>query len=166
MSEYKEKVRAILDRHLGAGRDALIPILQEIQDGVGFLPREAIIQVGRHLDLPASKIYGVATFYSQFRFEPKGEHHFALCRGTACHVKGSSRLLNTLANQLKVKPGQTTRDRLFSLETVACMGACALSPVVCINDEFHAKVSPAKLLRRIEERVEKAREDSTAQEEK
>jgi NADH-quinone oxidoreductase subunit E len=150
-SEQEEAIAAILDRHPGAGRDSLIQMLQEVQEAVGYLPREAVIRIGRHLKLPASKIYGVATFYNQFRFQPKGRYHIMICRGTACHVKGSAKVLETLVKSLKIEPGKTTRDRAFSLEVVACMGACALSPVICINGEFHAKVSPAKVLRLLED---------------
>lgn len=142
----------------GATRDALIPILQKIQAAEGYLSRESIARVGRELNLAASKVYGVATFYNQFRFAPRGRFHLMLCRGTACHVKGSGRVLETIVKHLKIEPGQTTRDRAFSLEVVACMGACALSPVLCINDEFHAKVSPGKVQRLLEECMDKARE--------
>jgi len=144
-------IETILQEHPNAARDALIPILQEIQEDQGFLSREAVTRVGKHLDLPASKIYGVATFYNQFRFQPKGKYHITICRGTACHVKGSGNVLDMAMKRLKLEPGQTTRDRLFSLETVACMGACGLAPVVNINGEFHAKITPQKLARIIEQ---------------
>jgi NADH-quinone oxidoreductase subunit E len=97
------------------------------------------------MSMPASKIYGVATFYNQFRFTPKGKFHVMLCRGTACHVKGSAKTLETLTKALRIEPGQTTRDGLFSIEVVACLGACALSPAITINGEFFPKVSQAKL---------------------
>ena len=144
-------VDSILKKHPRAGRDALIPILQEVQENQGYLSREAVIRIGKHLNLPTTKIYGVATFYNQFRFQPKGKYHFTVCRGTACHVKGSSRVLEMAQKLLKLKPGQTSRDRLFSLETVACMGACGLSPVMNLNGEFHAKVTPQKLVKIIQE---------------
>ncbi len=144
-------VESVLEKHPRAGRDALIPILQEVQEEQGYLSREAIARISRHLSLPASKIYGVATFYNQFRFQPKGKYHFMVCRGTACHVKGSSRALEMAQKHLKLKPGQTSRDRLFSLEVVACMGACGLSPVVNLNGEFHARVTPQKLVKIIHE---------------
>lgn len=139
------EIERILARHSGASRDALIPILQDIQDACGYLSREAVTSVGRRLNLPASKIYGVATFYNQFRFQPKGKYHFMICRGTACHVKGSAKVLDMVVKELDIRPGQTSRDGLFSLETVACMGACGLSPVVNVNGEFHAKVTVRKL---------------------
>ena len=144
-------VETILKRHPNAKRDALIPILQEVQEAQGYLSRAVVVQIGRHLNLPASKIYGVATFYNQFRFQPKGTYHVMLCRGTACHVKGSLKLLETATKLLKLKPGQTSRDRLFSLEVVACMGACGLAPVVNVNGEFHAKVTPRKLAQIIQQ---------------
>jgi NADH-quinone oxidoreductase subunit E len=140
----------ILARYPDADRDALIPMLQDVQEAQGFLSQEAIAGIGRHLGLPSSKVYGVATFYNQFRFQPKGKYHIVVCRGTACHVKGSAKVLEAIEKHLKIEPGGTTRDRMFSLEVVACMGACALSPVMCINEEFHAKVTPAKAVRLIE----------------
>ena len=144
-------VDSILKKHPRAGRDALIPILQEVQENQGYLSREAVIRIGKHLNLPTTKIYGVATFYNQFRFQPKGKYHVTVCRGTACHVKGSNRVLEMAQKLLKLKPGQTSRDRLFSLETVACMGACGLSPVMNLNGEFYAKVTPQKLVKIIQE---------------
>jgi len=138
-------IEPILMKHKGAQRDSLIPVLQEVQEACGYVSREAILSIGRHLGLPASKVYGVATFYNQFRFLPKGKYHVMLCRGTACHVKGSQKLLDTAVKLLKLKPGQTARDKMFSLEVVACMGACGLGPVVNVNGEFHAKVTPRKL---------------------
>jgi len=144
-------VDAILQKHPRAGRDALIPILQEVQEKQGYLSREAVIRISKHLNLPTTKIFGVATFYNQFRFQPKGKYHFMVCRGTACHVKGSNRVLDMAQKILKLKPGQTSRDRLFSLETVACMGACGLSPVMNLNGEFYAKVTPQKLVQIIQE---------------
>jgi NADH-quinone oxidoreductase E subunit len=144
-------VESILKKHPRAGRDALIPILQEVQENQGYISREAVVRVSKHLNLPATKIYGVATFYNQFRFQAKGKYHLMVCRGTACHVKGSSRVLEMAQKALKLKPGQTSRDRLFSLEVVACMGACGLSPVVNVNGEFHAKVTPQKLAKIIQE---------------
>jgi NADH-quinone oxidoreductase subunit E len=145
------EVDSVLKKHPRAGRDALIPILQEVQESQGFLSREAVTRISKHLNLPATKIYGVATFYNQFRFQPKGKYHIMVCRGTACHVKGSGRVLEMAQKMLKLKPGQTSRDRVFSLETVACMGACGLSPVMNLNGEFYAKVTPQKLVKIIQE---------------
>jgi NADH:ubiquinone oxidoreductase subunit E len=112
----------------------------------GYLSKDAVVRIGRHLALPASKIYGVATFYNQFRFLPPGKFHIQVCRGTACHVKGSAGVLEALERELGVAPGETARDRLFSLEVVACVGACGLAPVICVNGEFFAGVTPEKVV--------------------
>ncbi len=135
-------IESILKKHPKAKRDALIPILQEVQQAVGFLSRDAVIQIGRHLGLPASKIYGVATFYNQFRFLATGKYHVQVCRGTACHVKGSASVLEAVKHHLNLKPGQTARDGVFSLEVVACIGACGLAPVISVNGEFYAGMTP------------------------
>ncbi|NLF26037.1 MAG: NADH-quinone oxidoreductase subunit NuoE [Deltaproteobacteria bacterium] len=134
-------IEGVLERYGGAGRDSLIPILQEVQESQGFISREAVVKIGMHLGLPPSKIYGVATFYNQFRFEARGKYHVQVCRGTACHVKGSAALFDAIKRELKIEDGQTTRDGLFSLEVVACIGACGLAPVICVNGEFFAKMT-------------------------
>jgi len=140
-----ETVREILKKYDDAKRDSLIPILQDIQDRLGYIPREAVRDIGKHLNLPASKIYGVATFYNQFRFEPLGKYHIQICRGTACHVKGSEKVLETLERELGIKTGKTTRDGLFSLEVVACLGACGLAPVITVNGEVYANMDSEKV---------------------
>jgi len=127
-------------------RDNLIPILQEIQQAEGYLSEKSIQEVGKALNLPSSKVYGVATFYNQFRFEPTGKYHIMLCRGTACHVLGSATVLTKLEKHLKIKAGQTTKDGLFSIEIVACIGACGLAPVISVNGEFHAKLTPETII--------------------
>ena len=137
--------KPILKQFAEAKRDSLIPILQKAQEEHGYLSEEAISEIGRHLKLPASKVYGVATFYNQFRFTPKGKYHIMLCRGTACHVKGSLKLLEAVQRTLKLHAGQTTRDGMFSLEVVACMGACGLAPAMSVNGEMYAKVTPKKV---------------------
>jgi NADH-quinone oxidoreductase subunit E len=135
----------IVSRHPAGRREALIPMLQEVQEAHGYLSRDAVIRIGRHLRLPASKVYGVATFYNQFRFQPLGRYHLQLCRGTACHVKGSNQTLGAVQRTLQIKPGQTTRDGLFSLEVVACLGACGLAPLMAVNGEFHAGVTSERV---------------------
>ena len=153
------EIERILERYPAAGRDSLIPILQEVQEAVGYLSEKAVTAIGGHLGIPAAKIYGVATFYNQFRFQPLGRFHFMVCRGTACHVKGSAKVLAALVRALGVKPGQTSRDGLFSLEEVACIGACGLAPVISVNGAFHAKQTPESVVdlvescRREEEKV-------------
>ncbi|MDO4551629.1 MAG: NADH-quinone oxidoreductase subunit NuoE [Planctomycetia bacterium] len=139
------RISSILERYANAQRDSLIPILQDVQEELGFLSQEAVEEIGKHLNLPTSKIYGVATFYNQFRFQPQGKNHIQVCRGTACHVKGSAVILDTFLRELKLDPGQTTRDGEFSLEVVACIGACGLAPVICINGDFHANVTTQKV---------------------
>jgi NADH-quinone oxidoreductase subunit E len=157
-----KSVETILKEHPNAGRDHLIPILQEVQESEGFLSQESITKVGKALALPSSKIFGVATFFNMFRFQPKGKYHVMVCRGTACHVKGSGKALDMVTKTLKIQPGETSRDKLFSLEIVACMGACGLAPVVNINGQFYAKVSPMKLQRIIEECREKEQTHANA----
>jgi NADH-quinone oxidoreductase E subunit len=146
----QKEIESILVEHPGANREDLIPILQEIQGNIGFLSEQAIIAVGQHLQLPTSKIYGVATFYNQFRFEPKGKYHIQVCRGTACHVLGSATVLDQLQKYLKIKADQTTKDGKFSIEVVACIGACGLAPVISINGEFYAKVTSQSIKEIIE----------------
>ena len=131
----------VLNKLGEVGRDSLIPILQEIQDNEGWLSDKSLTEVGKYLNLPVSKIYGVATFYNQFRFQPKGKYHIQICRGTACHVLGSSNVQTELEKLLKIKSDETTKDGQFSLEVVACIGACGLAPVLSINGKFYAKVT-------------------------
>jgi NADH-quinone oxidoreductase E subunit len=138
-------IQTVLERFPAAHRDALIPILQDIQEQQGYLSREAVTEVGRHLKLPVSKIYGVATFYNQFTFQPRGRFHIQVCRGTACHVKGSAKVLETFQRELNAKAGQTTPDGLFSLEVVSCIGACGLAPTCNIDGEIYAGMSPEKV---------------------
>ncbi len=128
-------------------REQTIPLLQEIQAAEGFLSAEAMVAVAEALETPVSRVYGVATFYNQFRFQPLGRYTIQVCRGTACHVRGSLNVLEWVRRHLAIDPGQTTRDGLFSLEVVACLGACGLAPVVCINGEFYASATSEKLSR-------------------
>jgi NADH-quinone oxidoreductase subunit E len=145
-----EAIDKILDRYPDAGKDALIPILQDIQNEMNYLTEEAIIKTGRYLQIPTSRIYSIATFYDQFRFSPQGKKHIRICRGTACHVMGSLADINEVTKQLGVAHGQTSKNGLFSLEVVQCMGACGLAPVVSVNGDFYDKVNPEKMRRIIE----------------
>lgn len=140
-----QNIQPILQQYPDGKREYLIPILQEIQESEGFLSEKSVVEVGKYLKIPTSKIFGVATFYNQFRFEPQGKYHIQVCRGTACHVLGSSTVLHEIEKNLKIKAGSTSRDGLFSLEVVACIGACGLAPVININGEFHAKVNAASI---------------------
>lgn len=147
MSDIKE----IFSQYKDASADDLIPILQDVQNAEGFLSESSVTKVAGFLKLPTSRVYGVATFYNQFRFTPYGKYNISVCRGTACHVLGSATVLQELQKLLKISAGQTTRDGLFSIEVVACIGACGLAPVISINGEFHAKVTPESLKDIIEE---------------
>ncbi len=131
-------------------QEQLIPILQEVQEKDGFISEEAVIKIGKHLNLATSKIYGVATFYNQFRFTPLGKYNIQICRGTACHVLGSAIIQKELEKILNIKAGQTTRDGLFSIELVACLGACGIAPAISVNGEFYSKVTTESLKEIIE----------------
>jgi len=123
----------------------LVPVLQRTQETLGYLSPEAIQRVARWLKLSESDVFGVATFYAQFRFTPPGRHRLRVCLGTACHVKGGVQMLETLERRLEVSPGETTADGEYGLERVACLGCCALAPVVTIDDTIHAQMSVLKL---------------------
>ena len=132
-------------------REYLIPILQDVQEIEGYLPQASIHRIADHLGLPESKIYGVATFYNQFKLNPPGRYQIQVCRGTACHVKGSSEMLDAMIRELGIEPGETTGDGLFSLETVACIGACSIAPVITINGEFHGRLDKKRVVALLEE---------------
>jgi len=151
-----QTIDEIIRKYLNTQRDSLIPILQEIQEELGYLSEEAIIKVGEYLKLPSSKIYSVATFYDQFRFEPKGKFNIRICRGTACHVAGSESVLREVERQLKISAGQTTRDGMFSIEVVNCIGACGIAPVIAINGDFYNKITPANIREIIQSCKEKS----------
>jgi NADH:ubiquinone oxidoreductase subunit E len=135
-----DKTQEILDQFPQVTRDVLIPMLQAVQDEVGFLSEEAIEKIGIHLKLPASKIYGLATFYNQFRFSPNGKYHIQVCNGSACHLDHSVSILKELHKLLDIGDGEITRDGMFSLEVLACIGACGQSPVIAINGVYYPKV--------------------------
>jgi NADH-quinone oxidoreductase E subunit len=141
----KENLENILSNYPVNKKEGLIPILQEIQIQQGFLTDELLAQVGKYLNLPANKVYGVATFYDHFRFHPLGHYHIRICRGTACHLFGATTYLEELERQLKVKAGHTSKDRKFSLEISNCMGACESAPIVHINDFIYTHVTAADL---------------------
>lgn len=138
----QDKVREILATFPAGRRETLIPLLQGMQEAFGYLPEEALGSIATHLGISPAKVYGVATFYNQFRLLPVGKHTVRVCRGTACHVRGSKLLLDKFANELGVRPGETTPDGEFTLETVACLGACSIAPVVTVDDNFHGAVQP------------------------
>ena len=126
-------------------RDELIPILQDTQAKFGYLSEESMLAIARFTGVPESGVYAVATFYAQFRFAPIGRNHIMVCRGTACHVRGAPRILEELEHQLRIKEGETSDDLEYSLETVACIGACGLSPCIMTNKKVEAKLTPKKV---------------------
>jgi NADH-quinone oxidoreductase subunit E len=126
-------------------KDELIPILQDIQARLGYVPSVAMSEVARYLKVPESTVFGVSTFYAQFKFFPTGRNKVRLCRGTACHVRGAPRILDEVEKQLGIKPGETTEDLEYSLETIACFGSCALAPVMVVNDEVYGRMTPKKV---------------------
>ncbi len=128
----------------------IISILQDIEETFGYLPEEAINWFSKRLDIPPAKFFGVATFYAQFHLKPRGKNIITACCGTACHVKGSERLINSLIKELKIPAGEdTSEDREFTVERVNCVGACSIAPVVIINKEVHGKMTPDKLMKEI-----------------
>lgn len=126
-------------------RADLIPVLQKIQTIYDYLPREALRKTARWLKISENEIYGVATFYAQFRFIPRGKHHLKVCLGTACHVKGGEQMLEVMQRRLAIAPGETTADGKYDLERVACLGCCALAPVVTVDEKTYAQMSVLKL---------------------
>lgn len=134
-------IDSIIQKHLKNQRDALIPILQDIQLESGYISEEAVCKVGTYLNLPTAKIYGVASFYDELHFEVKGRLHVTVCRGTTCHLNSSAKLLEDIENHLRIKPGEISRDGMYSLSTTTCMGACGMSPVISVNGNYHEKMT-------------------------
>lgn len=124
---------------------SLIPVLEEIQEAIGYLPKPVMERVALGLRVPFSEVYGVVTFYSFFTMTPKGKHTVRCCLGTACYVRGGKKILDSLVDTLKVQAGETTPDRQFSLETVRCLGACGLAPVVVVDEDTHRQMKPSKI---------------------
>ncbi len=146
-----EKVKEILDRN-GRQSSRLIPILQEVQEVYRYLPKEIMNYVAQALGIPAGRVYGVATFYAHFALEPKGKYLIRLCDGTACHVRGSEPILAALRKKLGLTAQRPTSDDLmFTIETVSCLGACGLAPVVVVNDEVHGQMTPDKALKIVDD---------------
>ncbi len=143
-ADTKEKLNEILS-HYSRRRDELIPILQDVQEQLGYLPLEVMPEIAKFLRLPESNVYGVSTFYAQFKFSPLGRRMVRVCRGTACHVRGVPRILDEVEKQLGIKPGETTEDLEYSLETIACFGSCALAPVMVVNDNVYGRMTTTKV---------------------
>ena len=153
-----DRIDEIINRHLNVQRETLLPLLQDIQNELGYLSEDAINRISASLKLPTSKIYGVATFYDQFRFEARGRFHIQICHGTACHINNAARIIQEAERLLKIKPGQTSRDGMFSIEVVNCMGACGLSPVIAVNEKYYHGIAPGDL----KEILEKCKDNSVA----
>ena len=142
-SEY-EAVEAIINKY-NSNHDSVISILQDIQAEYHYLPETALRLVAKHLELPLIQVYGVATFFKAFSLKPRGEHLIKLCVGTACHVRGAQSALDEVKRQLGIEAGETTEDMMFTLETVNCLGACALGPIMVVDDEYYGEMSPGKV---------------------
>ncbi|MBE3100765.1 MAG: NADH-quinone oxidoreductase subunit NuoE [Firmicutes bacterium] len=143
LEENKEKFDE-LQRTIDQLKDRegpLMPIMHKAQELFGYLPIEVQSFIAEALDIPMSDIYGVATFYSQFTLQPKGKYYIGLCLGTACYVKGSQKILDELVKELGIKPGETTKDKKFTLEATRCLGACGLAPVLVVNDEVYGRLT-------------------------
>ncbi len=141
-----KKVDGIVDAY-GCHRDSLISILQDVQSEYRYLPEDALKQVARRLGLPLIQVYGVATFFKAFSLQPRGQHIVKVCLGTACHVRGAPRVLDEVKRQLDVEPGETTQDTQFTLETVNCLGACALGPLLVVDSDYQGQISAGKVKR-------------------
>ncbi len=137
-------VDSILEPYLGK-KEMIIPIMQKVQDHYGYLPRPAMEYVARRMRIPLSRLYGVTTFYAQFKMKPRGRYIIRVCKGTACHIQGSPKIAERIEELLDIPSGETTDDLKFTLEEVACIGACALAPVIMINDNPHGRLSPDKM---------------------
>ena len=131
----------IFEKYKPKDHSCLIPLLQEVQNIYKYLPENALQDIADFLNIPLSRVYGVATFYNQFRLNPVGKNIIKVCRGTACHVKNSANVLYAIETSLNAKAGETTRDKKFTIEVVNCIGACSIAPVITINDDFHGRIA-------------------------
>ena len=144
--EYKdiENLQQIMERY-GNSKNAVISILLDIQAANNFIPKYALLYVSERLEIPLSRLYSITTFYKAFSLKPRGKHIITVCLGTACHVRGGARMGDTISKELKIDYGETTEDMEFTLEAVNCLGACALGPVIMINDKYHGNMNPGKI---------------------
>ncbi|UCE60417.1 MAG: NADH-quinone oxidoreductase subunit NuoE [Phycisphaerales bacterium] len=147
----RDVVEQVMQDFAGEPQD-LIPVLQRIQDVDGYLAADTISRIARWIKMSENEIYGVATFYAQFRFSRPGRHHIKACLGTACHVQGGEQMLDVLQRRLDIKPGDTSEDGEYDLDRVACLGCCALAPVVTIDEKTYGQMSVLKLQRLLDER--------------
>lgn len=140
LPEVKYQELELFIDNLEAPKESLIQVLHKAQSIFGYLPSEVQLFIARKLDIPASEVFGVVSFYSYFSTEPKGEHTISVCMGTACYVKGAEKLMNKLESELNIKSGETTKDNKFTLKGVRCIGACGLAPVITVNEKVYGKV--------------------------
>jgi len=138
------QIDTIIEQNGGKG-SAILSILQDVQAREKYLPKEALEYIGEKLHIPLNKIYRIATFYRAFSLSPRGKHEVSVCMGTACHVRGAQRIIDQVKLALDIRPGETTKDQNFTLETVNCLGVCAAGPVVAIDGQYFGKMSPAKV---------------------
>ena len=139
-------------------KDSLLEVLNAAQEVFGYLSRDLLIYISTHLKVPMSQVYGVATFYHLFTFEPKGEHNCIICKGTACHVKGADRIIEALSEEFNIETGETTSDGLFSLTIARCLGSCGLAPVIVLDGQVYGKETPEAVSKRALEVVSKSKE--------
>lgn len=142
-AETRTKLDAVLGRH-AEGASSVIGLLQDIHATFGYLPEDVLRELSRLRSIPVSLLYSLATFYASFRLEPMGKHHVCVCVGTACHVRGAASVVETLERELGVRPGGTTKDGQFTLDTVNCVGACAMGPVMVVDNEYHGGIDQKK----------------------
>ena len=144
--EATEKIESIIERYQ-SGKSSLIAVMQDVAQEFGYLPEEVLQGIAKRIEVPISTFYSLATFYKSFRLEPIGKKHVCVCVGTACHVRGAERVVDTLERELQIQAGETSKDGNYTLETVNCLGACALGPLVTVNGDYHGKVDQKKLAR-------------------
>jgi NADH-quinone oxidoreductase subunit E len=144
MENSATKVESIIDSYKDK-KEQLISLLQEIQSLFNYIPQETIVKISQKLEIPLSQVFSVATFFQSFSLKPRGRHTITVCLGTACHVKGGQRLVDKMDRDFNLKPGETTQDERFTLETANCLGCCALGPVVVIDGKYEGQVTPTKL---------------------
>lgn len=154
-----EDIQQILEPMGKVTSGDLIPILQQVQRRYGYLPQDVLLEISKRTSIAASTIYGVATFYEQFYLEPHGRHTVKCCRGTACHVRDGQKLISAIERVLGIEQGQTTEDMEFSFETVACLGTCALAPVMMVDEVYHGKMTP-RLVEKIIDNLRSSKEEA------
>lgn len=157
MSQDHTRLEEIIQDFPQIKRNALIPLLQAVQDEFGYISEEAIVAIAARLALPTSKVYGLATFYNQFSFSPRGLYHVVLCNGSSCHMSGAAELIAEVSKILEISEGETSRDGLFSLEVQSCIGACGQSPVMAVNDTYYSRMD----VRQVREIIKQYKEEAS-----